>query len=119
MCFRAVTSLLETAADSVPGTTYVRCHPRMRLNLTQMAGSRSCRFGATLLLVLVAGCSAAPAALLAQPATAAQVVPPTPEPTATERTAPTPTVAPTVAPAPTSVAAPPEPTPAPTAAPQN
>jgi hypothetical protein len=71
------------------------------------------RFGRALLLVLVAGCSAAPATLPAQPATAAQVLAPTPAP------APVPTleVAPTVAPVPTSVAESPNPTALPAAGP--
>ena len=77
------------------------------------------RFGRALLLVLVAGCSAAPSTLPAQQVTAAQAVESTPAPAATENAAPTPTVAPTVALAPTSGVPPPDPTLAPTAAPQS
>src|SRR6266849_6662024 len=90
-----------------PAATFVRDRGRIRLNLIGMA--RSLRFGGSLLLVLVVGCSVAPATLPAQPATAAQVVAPTPEPTATEAPAP---IA-TVAPVPTRVVLPPAPTEAP------
>jgi hypothetical protein len=86
----------------------------MRLNQIRMA--RSLRFGRALLLVLVAGCSAAPPTHPAPPATAAQTVAPTASaPTATAVAAPTLAVALTAVPAPTS-AAPPNPAPEPTAA---
>ncbi|HLZ31344.1 MAG TPA: N-acetylmuramoyl-L-alanine amidase [Chloroflexota bacterium] len=73
--------------------------------------ARSLRFGGALLLVLVVGCSVAPATLPAQPVTAAQVAPPTPEPAPTELAA---TTNPTAAPAPLESAPPEAATPNPT-----
>src|SRR5207302_11140378 len=94
---------------------FVRCSATIGLNQAWMAWWL--RFGRALLLVLVAGCSAAPPTHPAQPAAAEQTVAPTsPEPTASAAIDATPAVAPAPT---TSAAPPPNPTPLSTPAPQD
>src|ERR1700730_17217942 len=93
MCCRAITRLL--AADS-----QTECRPQDTCSGMARCGlirasrmARSLRFEVALLLVLVAGCTAAPAAFPAQPVTAAQAPAPTSVPPPAPTLAPTATLA--------------------------